>query len=75
MPIYTFKNLTTGEVTEEVLSIAQRDERVKDPNIQQLISGAPSVSYGGTKTKPDAGFRDILKRIKSNNYKSNINTF
>ena len=75
MPIYNFKNLTTGEVTEEVLSIAERDERVKDPNIQQLISGAPSLSYGGTRSKPDDGFRDVLKRIKSKHYKSNINTF
>lgn len=75
MPTYTFKNLKTGKVWEETISISARDELVKDPNIQQIIDSAPAMSYKGTKTKPAAGFRDVLKKIKSKHRGSNINTF
>jgi hypothetical protein len=75
MPTYTFKNISTGKVWEETISISARDEMVKDPNIQQIIDEAPAMSYKGTRTKPDSGFRDVLKRIKSKHRGSNINTF
>ena len=60
MPTYTFKNISTGKVWEETISISARDEMVKDPNIQQIIDEAPAMSYKGTRTKPDSGFRDVL---------------
>lgn len=74
MPSYTFKNKTTGEVWDETLTMSEREERLKDPNIEQLITGI-NISYAGGTKKPDSGFRDVLKKIKSNNIRSNINTF
>ena len=76
MPTYTFKNLETGEVWEEFLSISEREEKLKDPNIQQQV-GAPAISYrgAGTHRKPDEGFRDVLRTIKKGTPRSTINTF
>lgn len=74
MPVYTFKDRTTGEVWNETMTMSEREEKIKDSNIEQLITGV-NISYAGGTTKPDSGFRDVLKKIKSNNIKSNINTF
>ena len=75
MPTYTFKNIKTGKIWEETISISARDEMVKNPEIEQIIDTAPSMSYKGTRTKPDQNFRDVLKKIKSKHRGSNINTF
>ena len=78
MPKYTFKNLNTGEITEEWMKIAEREEFLaKNPHMQQLIVGAPSI---GDPTrlglrKPDDGFRDVLKNVKHHHKKDNINTW
>ena len=74
MPTYNFKNKETGEVWEVFLSISEREELLKDPNIEQVHVGAPMI-VGGLNQKPSEGFRDILKQIKKNNVRSNINTF
>lgn len=73
MPTYTFKRLDTGEVWSEFMSISARDELVKDSNIEQQVASPAIVS--GRERKPDDGFRDVLRHIKSSHYKSNINTF
>lgn len=56
------------------MSISDRDELVKNPDIEQVVC-APRISYSGVSKKPDSGFRDVLKRIKKANIRSNINTF
>ena len=73
MPTYTFKRLDTGEIWTEYMSISARDAFVEDKNIEQQVA-SPAIVSGFTK-KPDNGFRDVLKHIKSSHYKSNLNTF
>jgi hypothetical protein len=73
IPTYTFRNKETLEEWEERLSFSEREEKLKDPNIEQ-IPGAPAI-VSGTKTKPDSGFRDLLKTIRKNNIWSKIETF
>jgi hypothetical protein len=74
LPTYTFKNKKTGVVSEEFLSLSEREERLKDPDIEQCVS-APSIVSGRGMGKPDNTFRDILKRIKKHNRGSKVNTF
>ena len=38
MPLYSFKNKKTGKEWEEILSFAEREELLKDKNIEQLIT-------------------------------------
>lgn len=76
MPTYLFKNKTTGEETEMFLSISERDTLLKEnPNIEQLVNGAPMIGYSTVTRKPDSGFRDILKTIKKKHRRSSINTW
>mgnify|MGYP003129560875 FL=1 len=67
MPMYDFKNLETGEVETKIMSIADMQEYVKDPNIQQVIS--PShISYEGDKSilrRAGDGWKEVQDRIKS----------
>lgn len=82
MPVYTFKDLNTGNEFTTVMSMTEREEYLKaNPNIQQQLISAPSLGDPirmGLK-KPDNGFRDRLKEIKKAHSKgftrSTINTF
>lgn len=73
MPTYTFKRISTEEVWTEFMSMSDREELLKDPDIEQVIA-APSIISGVTK-KPDDGFNDVLKRIKSHHHRSVVRTF
>ncbi len=78
MPTYTFENTLTGEVFEEFMSISAREEYlVANPHLKTIITQAPPIGDPhrlGLK-KPDAGFRDVLKNIKSHHKRSKINTW
>jgi hypothetical protein len=68
MPTYNFKNNETDEITEIRMSISERDQFVKDnPHLTQILLKPPMVDAGGRLSvgKPDSGFRDVLKNIKS----------
>lgn len=77
MPTYTFFNKETGEEWTEFMSISERDELLKNNNIEQKISIAAicDPTRVGITSKPDNGFRDVLKKIKRNFRGSSINTF
>jgi hypothetical protein len=80
MPTYKFLNNDTGEEYENFMSISELDAYLQDnPNITQLVNGAPLIHSGRGMGKPDAGFRDILKNIKKESQRgisrSTINTF
>ena len=73
--IYSFENNETGEITEEVMKLADLEQFKKDnPHLTQIITGFAGfvVSNGG---KPDNVFRDILTEIKKVNPGSTINTW
>jgi hypothetical protein len=82
MPIYTFKNLNTGDEFTTVMSMTEREEYLKaNPDIQQQLIAAPAIgdSIRMGLVKPDNGFRDRLREIKKAHSKgfsrSTINTF
>lgn len=76
MPNYTFRNNETNEVYDITMSISERDKYVQDnPSHTQIITGAPSIGDAarlGLK-RPDDGFRDVLKNVKSHHKRNNIN--
>lgn len=77
MPTYKFLNKKTKKEHVEFMSISQLDVYLtENPHMEQLVNGAPAIGDSirlGVGKKPDEGFRDLLRRIKKNNYKSNIN--
>jgi hypothetical protein len=80
MPTYRFKNKDTGEEFEDFMMISELDEYLQNnPNLEQMVFGAPMISSGRGMNKPDQGFRDLLKDMKKKHSKgisrSTINTF
>lgn len=80
MPTYRFLNNDTGEEYEEFMGISARDTYLKENlNITQLVNGAPLIHSGRGLRKPDAGFRDVLKKVKREAQRgisrSTVNTF
>ena len=66
--MYEFRNKTTGERWEEFLSFSGREEMLKDPNIEQVVSAPAIVSgIGGVTYKNDSGFGDMMSRIAAAN--------
>ena len=80
MPTYRFLNNETGEEYENFMSISALDEYLKtNPQVTQLVNGAPMIHSGRGMAKPDNGFRDLLKDMKKKNSqgitRSTINNF
>lgn len=78
MPTYRFRDKNTDEVFEKFMSISERDAYVKENDHLEQVPNA-GFAYVDTvklgRTKPADGFKDLLKQIKKNNIRSNINTF
>jgi hypothetical protein len=67
MPLYDFKDLTSGEVYTKMMSIADMQEYVKDENIQQVLS-APKIigeTGGSVLKKAGEGWKEVQSRIQS----------
>lgn len=80
MPTYRFLNTQNNEEFEEFMSISALEGYLRDnPHFTQLVNGAPMIASGRGMSKPDNGFRDILKDMKKKHSKgitrSTINTF
>jgi hypothetical protein len=80
MPTYRFLNNETGEEFEDFMGISALDVFLaENTNLTQLVNGAPMIASGRGMSKPDNGFRDLLKEMKKKNSKgisrSTINTF
>jgi hypothetical protein len=79
MPTYLFYDKEEDKTWEEFMSISEADVFLKaNPNIERLINGAPAIcdpTRVGVRSKPDEGFRDILRNVKSKHRGSQINTF
>jgi hypothetical protein len=64
MPSYNFLDTNTNEYSELSMTIAEREEFIKNnPHMQQQLA-TPAMGYNLVTKKPDAGFRDRLKEIK-----------
>lgn len=76
MPLYDFKNKDTGEIFERRMSIAEKEQYLKDnPNIESVISGTPPLVDPvrlGIRTT-DQGFKEVLQRIHEKTPGSTLN--
>jgi len=65
MPLYEFINKETNETFDKFMSIASREDYLKEnPHIQPVLSAPPlvdPVSIGVRRT--DQGFKEVLQRI------------
>lgn len=78
MPIYTFKNLDTGEIEEHTLRISEYDRFKEDnPRLERYIDGSPGMSDPVRLglIKPSEGFREVLRNVQKGSPGSKINTF
>ena len=79
MANYTFLNKDTKKEFDIDMPISQLDTyKAENPNLEQLIKRAPAIADPSRLGlhKPDAGFRDVLKRVKKASGRSNkINTW
>ena len=76
MPIYSFENKETGAQWDETMSYDDKVAYLKEnPHIQSIITKAPGIGDPMRlgRVKPDDGFRDRLKDIKSSHYGSTLN--
>jgi hypothetical protein len=65
MPLYDFKNLTSGEIYTKMMSIADMEEHVKDKNIQQVMSAPNLISSAkGTLQTAGDGWKEVQDKIK-----------
>ena len=65
MPIYTFENTKTGEVFDDMMSIADKESYLKkNKHIKQMLTTI-NISSGvqGVNMKTDGGWKDNLSRI------------
>jgi anaerobic ribonucleoside-triphosphate reductase len=68
MPTYNFRNIKTGEIIEEFMSISARDEFLeKNKHLEAYIDEAPMFSYSGAKDfsggKTDNTFKEVMQKI------------
>lgn len=71
MPTYNMKHLPTEEVHVMSLTLAEREELLKDPEWQQELAIPGFVTMpGGTLSRTSGDFRDLLKVIKKGSGKN-----
>ena len=71
MPTYDFKDKKTGEVCEMRMTIAEREQYIKDnPHLEQVIGMPQIVSGVAGARKSDDNFKDVLRNIKHNHPKA-----
>jgi len=75
MPTYNFRNKKTGEITEEFMSIAAREEFLSsNPDLESYIDAPPLFSYSGTGDlsgkKTDNTWKEVMQKIAEQNPRS-----
>lgn len=65
MPTYQFENKETGEITEEIMRIAELDAyKEANPHLRQVLGTPGFISqHGSTIAKAGHEWQDHLKRI------------
>lgn len=79
MASYTFYDTKTDKEFDIQMPISELDDyKAQNPHLEQRIKTAPSIADPTRMglRKPDAGFRDVLKRIKKASGRNNtVNTW
>jgi hypothetical protein len=78
MANYSFYNTLTDEMFDIDMPISELDAyKADNPHLEQKITRAPAIA-DPTRLglhKPDSGFRDVLKKVKSAHRGSKVNTW
>ena len=75
MPTYKFKNLKTGVVYEDFMSIAEMEKLKKNPIIELLMPDKMNIVSGtgdNIDAKTDSGWKDVLSKISEAHPESNL---
>lgn len=68
MPTYTFRNKTTGDVVDKIMSYSAREAFLEENPDLEVIIGTPTTISGVDNSSggrlPD-GFKDLLKNMKT----------
>ena len=65
MPLYSMKNIKTGEISDIHLSFAEREALLETGEYEQQISGINIVSgVRSLNSRVPDGFKDLLKNMK-----------
>lgn len=77
MPRYTFLNKESQQIEEHNFGISHYDSFVKDnPHLERYYEPGPGFAIGDPVRlglrRTDDGFREVLSKISSSNYKSNL---
>lgn len=65
MPTYSFRSKETGEITEKILKMSEKDQYIKDnPDLEAVILSAPVMTYTSSGIMPDRGFSEVMDKIK-----------
>jgi hypothetical protein len=66
MPTYEFRNKQTGNVTEHIMRISEREQFILDnPHLEQTITIAPAFAGDHVSLKRDTGFNNDLSKTSS----------
>lgn len=77
MPSYTMIEIATGEETEMVLSLSEREDLLATGKYKQKLSTAKFISSteGFARKQAGSGWNDVLSKVKSGSGRGNtINT-
>jgi len=73
LPTYDFVNTETGEEFEVFMSMAAREQYLKDnPNIQQVLGATSTVSGVSITGKVPDGFKEVLSKVSENHKTSAV---
>ena len=71
MPTYNFRDKETGEVSEEIMKMADREPYLKtNPNLEQILEMPRIVSGVAGARHSDDNFKDVLRNIKHHHKKA-----
>lgn len=76
MPTYNFRNKETEEITERFFKVSEMEQFLKDNPNQEITHQSPPAIGDPVRLgvrKADGEFRSLLKHIKSQHIRSNIN--
>ena len=77
MPTYSFRNRETGEVFDEIMRIAAKEQYLIDnPQLESIITSAPALGDPtklSSSRKFDSGFKEVLQKIHERSPGSELN--
>lgn len=74
MPTYSFRNKETGDIHDELMKIADREQYLLDnPHLETIITSAPAFAGDHITIRKDTGFKEVLQKIHERTPGSQLN--